>query len=246
MGDIALEDLRRVKEIERKLKQKIRDLKIRNQAREEFLRLALHKLRSPLTPIKEYVSKILDGKMGEISEQQKKYLGIVKKQVERLIGLVEELSELSPIKSGRLALEKEPIAILDIIESIVRSLKKEAEDRRISLNVELPEWQPIVRGDERMLTEVFTRLIRSSLNETPSGGGIVFSVKGEPKVIGQRRFVEMLLPATRGRFLQGNTGNTERKDLDLFMVRSIVEAQGGKIRFEDETNRLSILLPLVG
>lgn len=228
----------------RKLKQEFEDLKIRNRVREEFLTLALHKLRSPLTPIKEYVSKILDGKAGDINQQQKRYLEIVKKQTERLIRLVEELSELSPVKSGRLGLKKEPIALLDIIESVVQSLRKEAEDKRISLCTELPTSQPIVRGDEQTLREVFTRLIKNFLNETPSGGEIVFSVKGEPRVVGQSRFVEILLPDTGGRMTQENVGNKEG-GLGLVMVRSIVEAQGGKVRFEDESSRLAILLPLV-
>jgi signal transduction histidine kinase len=239
------EDSTRYKEAERKLKQKINELKTRNGVREEFLTLALHKLRSPLTPIKEYVSKILDGKAGDINQQQKRYLEIVKRQVERLIRMVEELSELSTVKSGRLGLKKEPIAILDIIESVVKSLRKETEDKSISLSAELPRSQPIVRGDEKTLREVFTRLIKSFLNETPSGGGIIFSVRSEPKVVDQNKFVEILLPYAGWVLGQGNVEN-EEGGLGLVMVRSIVEAQGGKVRFEDESGRLAILLPLVG
>lgn len=240
------EDTAKYKQSERKLKQKIRELRIRNQAREEFLTLALHKLRSPLTPIKEYVSKILKGKAGDINQQQKRYLEIVQRQVERLIQLVEELSELSRVKSGRLGLKREPIALLDIIEKVVQSLKKEAEDKGISLCLQLPNSQPIIRGDEKTLWEVFTRLINNSLNETPPGGEIIFSVKAEPKIIGQNKFVEILLPDTRGGVAQEKMGNKEGSSLGLFMVRSIVEAQGGKVRFEDESNRPVILLPLIG
>lgn len=239
------EDSTRYKEAERKLKQKINELKTRNGVREEFLTLALHKLRSPLTPIKEYVSKVVDGKAGDINQQQKRYLEIVKRQVERLIRMVEELSELSSVKSGRLGLEKEPIAILDIIESVVQSLRKEAENKNISLSAELPRSQPIVRGDEKTLKEVFTRLVKSFLNETPSGGEIIFSVRSEPKVVDQNKFVEILLPYAGWVLGQGNVENKEG-GLGLVMVRSIVEAQGGRVRFEDESGRLAILLPLVG
>ncbi len=188
------EDSAKYKETERKLKQKIKELKTRDRVKEEFLTLALHKLRSPLTPIKEYVSKILDGKTGDINQQQKRYLDIVRRQVERLIRLVEELSELSPVKSGRLGLKKEPIALLDIIDKVVESLKREAEDKGISLCVQLPANQPIVRGDEKTLREVFTKLIKNSLKETPSGGKVIFSVNGEAKVVGQNKFVEILFP----------------------------------------------------
>ena len=240
------EDLTRYKEAERKLKQKIKELKTRDRVKEEFLTLALHKLRSPLTPIKEYVSKILDGKTGDINQQQKRYLDIVHRQVERLIRLVEELSELSPVKSGRLGLKREPIALLDIIDRVVESLRREAENKGISLCVELPANQPIIRGDEKTLREVFTRLVKNSLNETPSGGKVIFSVNGEPKVVGQNKFVEILFPDTVGGLGQGKTGNKEGAGLGLFMVKSIVEAQGGKVRFEDESRRLAILLPFVG
>ncbi len=239
------EDSTRYKEAERKLKQKIKELKTRNRVKEEFLTLALHKLRSPLTPIKEYVSKVVDGKAGDINQQQKRYLEIVKRQVERLIRMVEELSELSSVKSGRLGLEKEPIAIVDIIESVVQSLRKEAENKNISLSAELPRSQPIVRGDEKTLREVFTRLVKSFLNETPSGGEIIFSVRSEPKVVDQNKFVEILLPYPGWVLGQGNVENKEG-GLGLVMVRSIVEAQGGRVRFEDESGRLAILLPLVG
>jgi len=239
------EDSTRYKEAERKLKQKINELKTRNGVREEFLTLALHKLRSPLTPIKEYVSKVVDGKAGDINQQQKRYLEIVKRQVERLIRMVEELSELSSVKSGRLGLEEEPIAIVDIIESVVQSLRKEAENKNISLSAELPRSQPIVRGDEKTLREVFTRLVKSFLNETPSGGEIIFSVRSEPKVVDQNKFVEILLPYAGWVLGQGNVENKEG-GLGLVMVRSIVEAQGGRVRFEDESGRLAILLPLVG
>ncbi len=243
---MAEEDSTRYKEVEKKLKQKIKELKTRDRVKEEFLTLALHKLRSPLTPIKEYVSKILNGKTGDINQQQKKYLDIVNRQVERLIRLVEELSELSPVKSGRLGLKREPIALLDIIDRVVQSLKREAEDKGISLCVELPANEPIIRGDEKTLREVFTRLIKNSLNETPSGGKVIFSVNGEPKVVGQNKFVEILFPDTVGGMGQGKMGNKEGAGLGLFMVKSIVEAQGGKVRFEDESRRLAILLPFVG
>lgn len=243
---MAGEDSVKYKEAERKLKQKIKELKTRDRVKEEFLTLALHKLRSPLTPIKEYVSKILGGKTGDINQQQKRYLEIVHRQVERLIRLVEELSELSPVKSGRLGLKKEPIALLDIIDKVVQSLRREAEDKGISLCVELPANQPIIRGDEKTLREVFTRLIKNSLNETPSGGKVIFSVNGEPKVVGQNKFVEILFPDTVGEIGQGKSGNKEGAGLGLFMVRSIVEAQGGKVRFEDDSSRLAILLPFVG
>ncbi|MFB0527899.1 MAG: sensor histidine kinase [bacterium] len=243
---MAGEDSTKYKEVERKLKEKIKELKTRDRVKEEFLTLALHKLRSPLTPIKEYVSKILDGKTGDINQQQKRYLDIVQRQVERLIRLVEELSELSPVKSGRLGLKREPIALLDIINRVVQSLKREAEDKGISLCAELPDSQPIIRGDEKTLREVFTKLIKNSLNETPSGGKVIFSVNGEPKVIGQNKFVEILFPDTVGGIGQGKSGNKEGAGLGLFMVRSIVEAQGGKVRFEDESSRLAILLPYVG
>jgi len=240
------EDSTRHREAEKKLKQKILELKRKSRVRDEFLTLALHKLRSPLTPIKEYVSKILDGKAGDISQQQKRYLEIVKGQAERLVLLVEELSELSPVKSGRLGLEKEPISIADVIEKVVKSLRREAEDKGISLYAELPAGQPIVRGDERTLRAVFIRLMKNSLDSTPRGGKIVFSVKGEPKVIGHDKFVEILLPDSRERQGKGRIGKEEDTGLGLFMVRSIVEAQGGKIRFEDGSSRLAILLPLAG
>lgn len=243
---MAGEDSAKYKEAERKLKQKIKELKTRDRVKEEFLTLALHKLRSPLTPIKEYVSKILDGKTGDINQQQKRFLEIVNRQVERLIRLVEELSELSPVKSGRLGLKKEPIALLDIIDRVVQSLKREAEDKGISLCAELPANQPIIRGDEKTLREVFTKLIRNSLSETPSGGKVIFSVNGEPKVVGQNKFVEILFPDTVGGIGQGKSENKEGAGLGLFMVKSIVEAQGGKVRFEDESRRLAILLPFVG
>lgn len=243
---MAGEDSGKHKEAERKLKGKIRELKTRDRVKEEFLTLALHKLRSPLTPIKEYVSKILNGKTGDINPQQKRYLDIVHRQVERLIRLVEELSELSSVKSGRLGLNKEPIALLDIIDRVVESLRKEAENKRISLCVESPASQPIVRGDEKTLREVFTKLVKNSLNETPPGGKVIFSVRGEPKLVGQNKFVEILFPDTAGGISQRKTGNKESAGLGLFMVRSIVEAQGGKVRFEDESRRLAILLPFVG
>ncbi|MBA7518310.1 Sensor histidine kinase ResE [subsurface metagenome] len=166
--------------------------------------------------------------------------------MERLIRLVEELSELSPVKSGRLGLKKEPIALLDIIDRVVQSLKREAEDKGISLCAELPASQLIIRGDEKTLREVFTRLIKNSLSETSPGGKVIFSVNGEPKVVGQNKFVEILFPDTVGGIGQGKTRNKEGAGLGLFMVKSIVEAQGGKVRFEDESRRLVILLPFVG
>jgi len=243
---LAGEDLTKHKEAESKLKQKIAELKIKNRVREEFLTLALHKLRSPLTPIKEYVSKILSGKTGDINQQQKRYLEVIKKQVDRLLQLVDELSELSRVKSGRLGLAREPISILDIIERVVESWRKEAELKQISLSLDLPASQPIVRGDEKALREVFTRLVKNSLDETPSGGKVTFSVKREPRLINQDKFIEILLPHSGRVVAQGKIENKKDSGLGMFMVRSIVEAQGGKIRFEDESGRVAILLPLVG
>ncbi|MDD5748000.1 MAG: ATP-binding protein [Actinomycetota bacterium] len=134
-----------------------------------FISNVSHDLRTPLAAIDQYVSIMLDGLGGEISEQQKEYLGVIKRSSFRLHNLIENLIDANNILSGHLKLTTEVTNVKDIVEIILPRIKAQAENSGLSFQVTIPDDLPNVYADKARIAQVVANLAGNAIKFTEQG-----------------------------------------------------------------------------
>ncbi len=232
------------------LYQKIQDanerLKDLDHLKDEFVSLASHELRTPMTAIKSYVWLLLNGKTGEISEKQREYLTRTYDSTERLIQLVNDMLNISRIESGRFTVQPTPVDISQLMKETIAEVDVRAQEFGIKLSLVKPEKPLMVNADSSRIKEVAINLIGNSLKFTPKDGSITVSVAdgGDGfiyvKVHDTGRGIEKDdIPKLFRKFnmLGSNYLTKDRGQgtgLGLYLSKSLVELHGGKIWAESE------------
>ena len=215
------------------------ELKRLDQLKSTFISSVSHELRTPLTVIKEFISLMLEGHVGALSEDQREYLGIANKNIIRLTNLIETLLDFSRIESGKgLKLRFEPIRLMEIAEDAVMTFSQQMEERGVTLENRLDPDTPLVLIDRNRLVEVFINLIGNGIKFTPPGGKITIDSRGLTE---KRDYLKILvsdtgvgispedLPKVFDRFYQGGrtqTGVITGTGLGLAIAKEIIEAHG--------------------
>ena len=113
----------------------------------EFVTLVSHELRTPLTSIKGYVDLLADGEVGPISAEQAEFLGVVRSNADRLVGLINDLLDISAIEAGKVRLELVPTDASALIRGVVPMLRTQIEAKGQTLTIDLPDDLPPVLAD---------------------------------------------------------------------------------------------------
>jgi signal transduction histidine kinase len=148
-----------------------------DEMKSEFVSVASHELRTPLAAIKNSVQLILQGKTGEINENQKKFLSMAERNINRLTSILNSLLDLSRIESGKIGLKFGELDLRSSIEFILSSLKPQADGKSIQLNMKIPEKLPSVYGDREKVEQILTNLVGNAIKFTSEGGEISISAK---------------------------------------------------------------------
>ncbi len=212
----------------------------------EFVSIAAHQLRTPLSAIKWTMRILLDGDLGELNEDQK---GLVEKTYssnERMISLINGLLNVTRIEEGRYLYQLELSHIEDVVAPLIESYKTEVERRGIKFNINIPKKKtPKIAVDAEKITLVIQNFIENAMKYTNQGGvmelnisynkekdEIEVSVKdsgvGIPKDQHGRVFTKFFRAENVIRM------ETEGSGLGLFICKNIVEAHKGRVWFESE------------
>lgn len=235
--EILTKDLQKVTKNLKKANDKLKRL---DQAKLEFLSIASHQLRTPLTVIKGYVSMMLEGNFGPIPQLIKNNLNKIYLANERLISLVESLLNISRIEAGRLEFNIKPTDLEAVIRSLMADFKAKAEKKNLKLNF-LPEKNiNRVLVDAQKIKEVITHLINNAIKYTNRGSITLRLYQANRSVIFScedtgRGILAPDLPDLFNRFVQKNkatTALTESTGLSLYFSKMVVENMGGKIWVE--------------
>lgn len=152
--------------------------------KDEFVSVASHELRAPMTTIKGYISMILEGDAGQITDKTKEYLKDAYESNDRMIRLVNNMLNVSRIESGKLVISLEDIQIEKAIEDVVKSFQFEAESHGLELKYEKPsEALPKVRVDPDRIREVISNIVGNAINFTPHGHIHVKSYEKDDMVV---------------------------------------------------------------
>jgi len=233
------------KTLQKEVKRQTKNLKEANirlrqldKAKSEFVSLASHQLRTPLTAIKGYISMLLEGTWGNLKEEQKKPLKKVYLSNERLIKLVEDLLTVSRIESGRLKFDFRPLDLDKLVESMVKELNQIAKSKGLYLKYIKPKKPfPKVKADSLKIRQVIQNLIENSILYTEKGGAtirfqaekdkVIFSVEDTGIGISLQDQAVLFEKFSRGKGMAKIY--TEGTGLGLYLAAKLVKAHHGRI-----------------
>ncbi len=238
------------------------DLKRLDKLKSIFISSLSHELRTPLTVIKEFISLMLEGRGGALTEDQREYLGIAHKNILRLTNLIENLLDFSRIESGKgLKLKFEPLRLNGVIEEAIMTLSQRLDEKGVAFENRLDPDIPMILGDRNRLVEVFINLIGNGVKFTPPGGKLSVDSRGLTE---KRDYLKVVFSDTGvgispedlskvfDRFYQGQRtqeGMISGTGLGLAITKEILEAHGGSITAESKLGSgasFVFTLPLYG
>lgn len=219
-------------------------LKENKKLKDEFVFIAAHELRTPVTAIKGYLSMVIDGSMGPVSEKVKQALSTVFYSNERLVQLVQDLLEVARGESGKMVLSIKDIDISEGVDLVRKELAPLAAKKGIAINY--AEEKIMVKADDYKLKEVLTNIIGNAIKYTLSDGAIeIFHErKGDLLVthikdhgMGMKPEDVSKLFSKFYRIKNEQTEKIEGTGLGLFIVKEIIERMGGTIEVDSEYGR---------
>lgn len=220
------------------------DLKVLDRAKSEFISIASHQLRTPLTIIKGYISMMQEGSFGEVPKPIADNLRKVFISNERLIQLVEDLLDISRIESGRQEFTWVKIRLENLAQTVVENLMQNATAKNLKLTFHKPDAPtPEVVADENKLHEVMMNFVDNAIKYTPSGqidvtvrvdkGDLVtFCVKDSGKGITPELQDVLFKKFSRGK--DSFRSHTEGLGLGLYVAKLMMDAHKGKIWAESD------------
>jgi signal transduction histidine kinase len=225
------------------------------QAKNEFVSIVAHELRTPMTSIKGYTDLILQGAMGEISDGQRHFLQIVRSNVERLSDLISDLLDTSRIEAGKISLDPEPIEMPQLVREVGEGIGEAVRERGLTLEIEEAPAIPTVHADRNRVIQILVNLLSNAYRYTPSGKITVSIGSTGDAVLTQvtdtgigiapedhERVFEAFYRADHEVVTkQPGTG------LGLSIVKSLVKMHGGELRLQsdlDKGSTFSFTLPL--
>jgi signal transduction histidine kinase len=223
-----------------------------NLAKSEFVSFVAHELKNPMTSIKGYTELLAAGSVGAINEMQANFLNTIRSNVERMSALVSDLNDNAKIEAGRLRLDYKPVAVSEVVEDVIRSTKRQMDDKRQSIEIQLLPRLPQVWADRLRVGQVLTNLVSNAHKYTPEGGKIlvgaeVSSNQWDPG--GARKVVHLWVKDNgigisiedQAKIFQKFFRSEDSKarevpgtGLGLNITKSLVEMQGGRIWFDSE------------
>jgi signal transduction histidine kinase/DnaJ-domain-containing protein 1 len=249
---IAIENVRLFDEIQ----DKSRQLEVASQHKSQFLANMSHELRTPLNAILGYTELMADGVYGQLPEKTMGVLKRLESNGRHLLGLINDVLDLSKIEAGQLVLELSDYSLEDIAQTVRSTLEPLAADKKLAFKVEVAPKLPAGHGDGRRLAQVVINLVGNAIKFTDAGevvitggaadGSFHLSVRdtgpGISAVDQAKLFQE---------FQQADNAITRKKGgtgLGLAISKRIIEMHGGKIWVESQIGQgstFSFTLPVV-
>jgi len=161
-----------VAERTRELTQVVDELRLASLAKTEFLSNVSHELRTPLTSILGFTDLLLHGLEGPLTDAQHEDLRTIETSGGRLLGLIDDLIDVSQIEAGKVDLRIDPIALRVFIEDLASEIRPLAMRNRLNLEVAYADGPAVVHADEVRLRAILANLLSNALKFTPSGGTI--------------------------------------------------------------------------
>ncbi|MBP7967650.1 GAF domain-containing sensor histidine kinase [Candidatus Woesebacteria bacterium] len=230
------------------LKQANERLKKLDALKDEFVSIASHELRTPMTAIKSYLWMALNKGEQELRDPLKKYLEISYSSTERLIHLVNDMLTVSRIERKKIEFKMEVIDIRDVVHLVYDELKVSADEKHIEFKtVSEKDTKPMVKADKLKIREVFQNLIGNALKFTPQEGKITISISNDEEEvyiavqdtgpgIPEDAIPKLFQKFSKIDYSYANHVNQPGTGLGLYISKQIVSLHGGKIEVESKVH----------
>ncbi len=240
-----------------------------DKAKSEFVALASHQLRTPLSAVNWYGEMLLAGDAGKLNKTQKEYIEEIYQGNKRMISLISDLLDVSRMELGRLVNNPTYLHVQDVVTSLATELENDIATKKIQLKLNIDGRIPRIYADEKMVRIIVQNLMSNAVKYTPPKGSVIVSLRrarqedfsafgkktmtdylyfsvqdtgyGIPKAQ-QEKIFQKLFRADNVRRL-----DVEGTGLGLYMVKEVSEKLGGAVRFESIESigtTFSVILPL--
>lgn len=230
----------------RQLRKTNEKLKALDETKDEFISMASHQLRTPLTSVKGYLSMVLEEDAGEINDTQRKFLDQAFVSSQRMTYLIADLLNVSRLRTGKFVIDSVPTDLSEVIRTEVEQLTETAEARHLKLSFNKPDDMPQLMLDETKIRQVIMNFIDNAIYYTPSGGNIKVGLEDTGESIEFTVVDDGIgVPKTQqlhlfNKFFRAENAKKARPDgtgLGLFMAKKVVVAQGGSIIFRSQEGK---------
>lgn len=222
------------------------ELKTLDNMKTNFISNVSHELRSPLASIKESVSLLLDEVSGTLNSEQRKFLEIAKKNIDRLARLIDELLDLAKIESGKTEMRRLFINLVTIAEDVVNSFKALAENKDITLGIRTNPSLIKIWADPDKITQAISNLTDNAIKYSSNGSSVTVEVldKGDFIEVGvvdngvgiSKENAERLFDKF-SRLEDAIQNRVKGTGLGLAITKELVELHGGKISVDSEPDK---------
>lgn len=222
-------------------------LKRIDEVKDEFMSIASHQLRTPLTSIKGYLSMVLEGDVGNLTLRQRRLLQEAYNSSERMVRLIADFLNVSRLQTGKFTIEKTSFDLHDAIKEEIGSLKMIAESHHMKLRLEVPgsdSW-PVV-ADEQKIRQVIMNFVDNAIYYSRQNSTIVVNLQ---RIKNEVMFTvvdtgigipEEDQPKLFTKFFRAKNARKQRPDgtgVGLYLARRVVTAHGGSIVFKSEEGK---------
>jgi signal transduction histidine kinase len=217
-----------------------------DRSKTEFVSLASHQLRTPLSTIGWYAEMLLAGDAGKITAEQTRYVEEIYQSNRRMAELVGSLLNVSRIELGTFSVEPEPTDLVKLAQNIVKGLEPQIFARKINFRENYGSNIPVMNVDPKLMGMVIENLASNAIKYTPEEGSVTLQLKhqahGTQIIVAddglgipsgqQDKIFSKLFRADNVK-----THDTEGTGLGLYLVKSVVDYSGGTIRFKSKENK---------
>lgn len=246
----------RVNEATKELRATNKQLQRLDAAKDEFVSMASHQLRTPLTSVKGYISMVLEGDVGRITGQQRELLEEAFASSERMVHLISDFLNVSRLKTGKFIIDRRPSDLVKLIDQEVASLQSTAKAHNMELTFRKPPYFPILHIDEAKIRQVIMNFIDNAIyysrEDTEikvaleiNDGSAIMTVKdtgiGVPKAEQAHLFTKFFRASNARRQRPDGTG------VGLYLAKKVIIAHGGTMLFdsvEGEGSTFGFRLPI--
>jgi signal transduction histidine kinase/DNA-binding response OmpR family regulator len=213
-----------------------------NQAKNTFLANMSHELRTPLNSIINFIGFVVDGVFGPLTAEQHKFLSAALTSSEHLLGLINDILDLSKIDAGKLEFFPEPVPLVELLPAVLDSVAGLVGDKPLKLSLDMPPTLPTVRADPARMRQILLNLLSNAIKFSEKGSITLKAQVGVDEVVLSVSDTGIgITPEDQARifaeFEQLDNSNTRRAGgmgLGLAISKRLVELQGGQMWVESE------------
>jgi signal transduction histidine kinase/HAMP domain-containing protein len=229
---VVLEDVTKEREIDR--------------MKNEFVSLASHQLRTPLTAMRWFSEMLLSGDAGPLNKEQAEFITNISESNDKMIDLVNSLLSISRIEAGQIMIEPRPTHLGELARVVIDDLSPQIKEKSLQLVTNIDPQVIPISIDPKLIRQVYLNLISNSIKYTPANGTITISItKDNGQIVSQISDTGYGIPAAEqnrifSKFYRGANIvpiETEGTGLGLYLTKSIVDSSGGKIWFQSQEGK---------